>query len=151
MQEHDQKGVFLFFESGLWVARFNIFVAAQSLQKSRAAFDSTAVVLRWLSTNGVVWFLQWWYGKEPMFWLGKGWVPYYIEWILSFPRAPLGSVSIQIWGIACAAVVRLVTQAIVAGYGLVLEQRTAEKGKGEKIKMGAGGGQGVKAESKKEL
>ena len=64
-----------------------------------------------------------------MFWIPVGWVPWYIEWMLSFPRAPIGSVSIQIWGIACATVVQMVGAAIVAVF--VLERKgpqTAEKG-----------------------
>lgn len=83
-----------------------------------------------------------------MFWLEKAWVPYYIEWILSFPRAPLGSVSIQIWTIACASVVRLLSQACVSCYGLYLEGKAGTK---EKVKVPAGAGKGEKGETKKEL
>ena len=69
-----------------------------------------------------------------MYWIPRGWVPGYVEWALAFPRAPRGSVSIQIWGIACATVVQLVGAGIVAGWILVTEQR--EKGRKEKTKMG---------------
>lgn len=46
-------------------------------------------------------------------------MPYYVEWILSFPRAPVGSVSINVWGIACASMLVLVSEAITAAYVLI--------------------------------
>jgi hypothetical protein len=82
-----------------------------------------------------------------MFWLPKGWVPYYAEWLLSFPRAPIGSVSIQAWYLACAAVVLLISDAIVAVIALGVKQRTSVK-EGEKVPMkvpAAPGGKGKKA------
>jgi hypothetical protein len=54
-----------------------------------------------------------------MFWMPAGWVPYYAEWILSFPRAPLGSVSINVWGIACASMIALASEGISAAWVLV--------------------------------
>ena len=42
-----------------------------------------------------------------MFELPPDWSPYVVEWILSFPRAPIGTVSIQIWGGACATAISL--------------------------------------------
>ena len=79
-----------------------------------------------------------------MFWIPRGWLPGYVEWALAFPRAPRGSVSIQIWGIACGTVVRLIVSAVVAGY-LLQAQGTKEKGK-EKMAMKA-----EKGTEKKEL
>ena len=73
-------------------------------------------------------------------------MPGYVEWLLAFPRAPTGSVSIQMWGIACATVVQLIGAAVVAGLVLV---RQEEQGR-QKTKMGAGDG-GGKREGKKEL
>jgi tail-anchored protein insertion receptor len=35
-------------------------------------------------------------------------VPWYVEWTLAFPRAPSGSVSINVWSAACAAVLTVV-------------------------------------------
>ena len=75
-------------------------------------------------------------------------VPYPVEWVLSFPRAPVGGVSINIWSIACAGVIALVSEGVRAGWTLN-EARVVEGG--EKIGMqpmlaGAGGGK-----SKKEL
>jgi len=59
-----------------------------------------------------------------MFWIPAGWVPYYVEWILSFPRAPLGSVSINIWGIACASMISLAAEAVAAAWVLVMHKPT---------------------------
>lgn len=42
-----------------------------------------------------------------MFDLPPGWLPYPVEWVLSCPRAPLGTVSIQVWGSVCATVISL--------------------------------------------
>lgn len=73
-------------------------------------------------------------------------MPGYVEWLLAFPRAPTGSVSIQIWGIACATIVQLTGAAVVAALVLFREQQQGE----QKIKMGARG-RGGKGEGKKEL
>lgn len=73
-------------------------------------------------------------------------MPGYVEWLLAFPRAPTGSVSIQIWGIACATIVQLVGAAVVAGLVLVREQQQGR----QEVKMGAGASRG-KGEGKKEL
>ena len=79
-----------------------------------------------------------------MFWIPRGWLPGYVEWALAFPRAPRGSVSIQIWGIACGTVVRLIATAVVAGW-MLQGQVTKEKSKG-KMAM-----KGEKETEKKEL
>ncbi len=109
--------------------------------------------MRWLVTNGLRFFLQFWYGKVPMFWLPSGWVPWYVEWLLSFPKAPLGSISIQVWFVACASAVQIASQALAAVWALRIQSRIEEKGK--PMKMGAGGGVkgdgGEKKEEKKEL
>lgn len=73
-------------------------------------------------------------------------MPGYVEWLLSFPRAPTGSVSIQIWGIACATIVQLVGAAVVAGLVLLREQQQGR----QKMKMGVGA-RGGQSEGKKEL
>jgi heme exporter protein D len=59
-------------------------------------------------------FLQFWYSKTPVFPLPIGWLPYYVEWIVSFPRAPLGSVSIQVWSNVCATVIALAAEVVGA-------------------------------------
>ncbi|KAI9815050.1 MAG: GET complex subunit get1 [Pycnora praestabilis] len=110
-----------------------------SLQTHKASFDSIVNVARWLSTNGLRFFLQTWYAKSAMFWIPQGWLPFYIEWTLAFLKAPRGSVSIQIWWIACASVIKLVSDASVAIYVLATERKVGSN-KGEPQKFAAGGG-----------
>ncbi|KAI0542119.1 CHD5 domain-containing protein [Xylaria digitata] len=94
---------------------------------SKANFDRTAGIIRWSATSGVKFILPWIYGKEPMFWLPSGWFPYYVEWILSFPRAPLGSISIVSWQTACGAAVLLFSDAIKAILAHALGTKSAQK------------------------
>ncbi len=68
-----------------------------------------------------------------MFWIPKGWVPYYAEWLLSFPRAPLGSISIQAWALACGAIILLVSDAIIALVALFSGMGAAQKNQGTKV------------------
>jgi hypothetical protein len=73
-----------------------------------------------------------------MFWMPAGWVPYYVEWILSFPRAPLGCVSINVWGIACASMIALASEGLAAGWVLVTHRPTpaaAQKQRGKEEAM----------------
>lgn len=68
-------------------------------------------------------FLQFWYSKTPVFALPADWFPYYVEWVLSFPRAPLGSVSIQVWSNVCATAVAFLGDII----GALLVQLLSKK------------------------
>ncbi|KAI1846438.1 hypothetical protein JX266_007335, partial [Neoarthrinium moseri] len=90
---------------------------------TKTKFDSTVGVVRWSLTRGLKIVLPLWYSRQPMFWLPKGWFPYYVEWILSFPRAPLGSISIVSWQMACTGVIMLVSDTITAVLGLILGAR----------------------------
>lgn len=87
-----------------------------------------------------------------MFWIPSGWVPYYAEWLLSFPRAPLGSVSIQSWTLACGAIILLVNDALFGAIGLALKfrQSAALQETGKKAAQ-VPGRQAVGVEEKKEL
>lgn len=75
-----------------------------------------------------------------MFWLPQDWMPYYAEWLLSFPRAPLGSISIQAWVLACGAAILLVSDAITATIGLVMEMNSnpGQKTNAEPTKFAGG-------------
>lgn len=99
--------------------------------------------------------MSFWYQKQPVFWIPQGWVPYYAEWLLSFPRAPVGSVSIQAWQLACGSVILLVSDAIFAVIALAMEAmaKPVKQTKGEPMKMaGEKKSTGTKAgASKKEL
>jgi hypothetical protein len=82
-----------------------------------------------------------WFAKTPMFWLPAGWVPYYVEWILSFPRAPVGSVSINVWGIACASMLVLVSEAVAASWVLITKRPVPLGEKGEPMAFSSGQGE----------
>ncbi|KAF2709376.1 hypothetical protein K504DRAFT_379754 [Pleomassaria siparia CBS 279.74] len=108
-----------------------------SLKTHRTTFTSTISALRWLGTQGLRFLLQMWFAKTPMFWLPAGWVPYYVEWILSFPRAPVGSVSINVWGIACASMLILVSEAAAATYVLITKKAVPVGEKGQPMAFAA--------------
>lgn len=96
----------------------------RSLSSKKTSFQFTVKTVRWLSTTGLRFFLQFYFTKTPVFDLPPGWFPYPVEWILSFPRAPLGTVSNQVWGSACAAAISLSGDVVFA----VLQRiQTAEK------------------------
>lgn len=109
-----------------------------------------ANVLRWLGTNGLRYLLQFWFSRQALFWLPQGWVPGYVEWLLAFPRAPKGSISIQLWGIACASVISMASEAVVALYVLTTQrtgvQSTGQDGKAQVFKSST-----AAQENKKEL
>ncbi|KAK3315334.1 CHD5-like protein-domain-containing protein [Apodospora peruviana] len=94
-----------------------------SLDATRAKFDRSLTTVRLICTKGLQWFLPFWYSREPMFWLPHGWFPYYVEWFVSFPRAPMGSVSIVMWQAACSNFITLVFTMLVAIYGLAVAGR----------------------------
>ena len=52
---------------------------ARDQQSFRSTFDSIVSKLRWLGTQGVNFFLNSWYAKQPMFWLPVGWIPYHAD------------------------------------------------------------------------
>ena len=107
-----------------------------SSDSTKAKFDSAISTIRWTSTNGLMLFLQFWYMKQPMFWIPQGFVPYYAEWLISSPAAPLGSVSIMVWSMACAKVISLVSEAIVAMIALATKSgATSQKLREEPMKV----------------
>lgn len=73
---------------------------------------------------------------------------------MSFPRAPLGSISIQAWALACGAFILLASDAIAAVVALVLTSTAqSQKTTGEpmKVKVPAESQAGAPKEEKKEL
>jgi hypothetical protein len=116
------------------------------VEASRTKFDRYITAVRLISTRGVQWLLPMWYGKLPMYWLPYGWFPYYVEWFASFPRAPLGSVSIVTWQAACTAILTLVMNAVVGILAFIAASRQSGKQKQPVPAAGAGNG-----ETKKEL
>lgn len=94
-----------------------------SISTARVSFDAKTKAVRWTLTSGLRWFVLFWYNKEPMFWMPEGWVPGYVEWGLSFPKAPIGSVSIQVWSFAVGQVVSLIAGIVMdcsAAFGRTL-------------------------------
>jgi len=73
-----------------------------------------------------------------MFWLPLGWFPFYVEWFASFPRAPLGSVSIVVWQWACTGVLTLVMETAVAVVALIAASRQEQQ---QKVPVPAAGGE----------
>ncbi|EQK99460.1 CHD5 domain protein [Ophiocordyceps sinensis CO18] len=108
--------------------------AKKGMEASKSKFDNSLTVIRLLLTKGPQYFLPFWYGKEPMFWLPYGWFPYYAEWIISFPSAPMGSVSAPSWQLACSGFISLVSEIVVfVGRGPLQGTKTDEmKGKPER-------------------
>ncbi|KAF5012870.1 hypothetical protein FDECE_1088 [Fusarium decemcellulare] len=98
----------------------------KSQEAARSKFDTTLTGARIVLTRAPQYFLPFWFATEPMFWLPYGWFPYYAEWILSFPRAPIGSVSIASWQLACTGVIALLSDLIVGIAGLALNAKEAK-------------------------
>ncbi|KAF4971019.1 hypothetical protein FZEAL_9941 [Fusarium zealandicum] len=95
----------------------------KSMEASRSSFDTSLTAVRVVVTRAPQYFLPFWYATEPMFWLPHGWFPYWAEWILSFPRAPIGSVSIASWQLACTGVIALLKDLIIGVAGLVMNAK----------------------------
>ena len=69
----------------------------QELQQIQAAVEGHKTKFRrfvgigvWLGTTGVKGGVQYWYKKEPVFWLPAGTFPPWVEYGLAFPKAPRG-------------------------------------------------------------
>nr|POE85545.1 protein get1 [Quercus suber] len=109
--------------------------ASDSTRSFRQTFDRIVSALRWIGTQGLNFLLNTYYSKQALFWLPQDWVPYQVEWVLSFPRAPLGSVSINMWGIACGSVIAMVSEAVRSSWKLQAEKTVQGAKKGEPMKM----------------
>ncbi|KAJ9499744.1 GET complex subunit get1 [Exophiala xenobiotica] len=103
---------------------------AAAVSSSRASFDTKATAIRWLCTSGLRFGLQFWHAKTPVFTYPRGWFPWYIEWLLGFPRCPYGGVSINVWSLACGTVIALVWDVTIYAIQYVQEM----KGGGQKVK-----------------
>ncbi|RFU80722.1 hypothetical protein TARUN_1491 [Trichoderma arundinaceum] len=98
----------------------------KGLESSRSRFDSALTAMRFLLTRAPQYIIPFWYATEPMFWLPHGWFPYYAEWIISFPRAPLGSVSIASWQLACTGIVTLLSDILTIIFKFILGSKQPE-------------------------
>lgn len=112
---------------------------AAAVSSTRSGFDTKATVIRWTSTTGLRFGLQFWHAKTPIFTYPRGWVPWYVEWAMAFPRCPSGGVSINVWSAACATVISLVGDSVI--YAVQSTSKTSSKQKGEPVKMAAKSGE----------
>ena len=71
-------------------------------------------------------------------------MPWYVEWTLAFPRAPSGSVSINVWSAACATVFQILGDVIL--YMVANVQGKKEGVKRKEQPFGAGTERGEKKE-----
>ncbi|KAG6030394.1 hypothetical protein E4U41_000115 [Claviceps citrina] len=125
--------------------------AKKGLEAARSQFDKYLTAMRMLVTKVPQYVVPFWYGKEPMFWLPYGWFPYYAEWIISFPRAPLGSVSAPSWQLACSGVLALLSEVVIlVGKSLFRQSTTKVPVPGTKTSKTTTG-VSEKPEAKKEL
>ena len=104
-----------------------------------------------MSTNGLRFVLQFWCAKTPVFWLPQGWVPWWVEWLLAFPKAPSGSVSVQVWFMACTTVIQLVSTGVVVGWSLIMTKTGEGREKAEGQKFESAANKVVPDDVKKEL
>ncbi|CAI7595449.1 unnamed protein product [Penicillium pancosmium] len=114
----------------------------KAVSSQKSSFDWAVKIARWLSTTGLKIFLQFWYSKTPVFALPPDWFPYYVEWVLSFPRAPIGHVSIQVWSNVCASTIAVVGEIL----GAVIAQALAPKQQKQQKQEAAGAESNLKAE-----
>jgi tail-anchored protein insertion receptor len=61
-----------------------------SIDGEKAKFRRFAGWTVWLGTTGVKGGVQWWFSREAVFWLPVGAFPPWVEYVLSFPKAPRG-------------------------------------------------------------
>ncbi|KAL2429893.1 Protein GET1 [Exophiala dermatitidis] len=107
---------------------------AAAVSAARASFDTKASAIRWTCTSGLRFALQFWHAKTPVFTYPRGWFPWYIEWLLGFPRCPYGGVSINVWSVACSTVIALVWEVTVYVIQWVRGLQTADKQK-QRVKV----------------
>jgi len=123
----------------------------EQMKSTRSQFDTVVTGARWFLTTGLRTFLQFWHAKTPVFTYPRDWLPWYVEWVLGFPRAPYGSVSVQVWGTVCGVVVALVGDTIGSTVVTLLSKRQARAKKGKKEPMKMASSSGEKSAAKAEL
>jgi hypothetical protein len=101
------------------------------IAKANKSFKSSFVLYangaRWLVTYGFQFYIQIRFSRHAVFWLPKGWLPWLGEWVVSFPAAPRGAVSLQVWQLACRAVIGMIADAIMAAVALLRGLKESEK------------------------
>ncbi|KAF9064735.1 WRB/Get1 family [Rhodocollybia butyracea] len=81
---------------------------ASSIKTSFTVKFSSAI---WLCTTGAQFFVGWWYRKSAIFYLPPGWFGP-LGWVLAFPFAPKGAVSVGMWQMASRRVIKIGERAV---------------------------------------
>ncbi|KKA26940.1 hypothetical protein TD95_001058 [Thielaviopsis punctulata] len=124
----------------------------QRFEAVQGQYNTIINVIRFLLTRAPQYILPFWYSREPMFWLPKNLFPYYAEWFLSLPKAPLGSVSIGTWQVACAIAIKLIYDIVAAVVVTVALSAASKKKTAVKIPVASENTQPKETvEEKKEL
>jgi len=76
------------------------------IASNRTVFSIKFSSFIWISTTGAQFVIGWYYRKSAVFWLPQGWFGP-LEYWLSFPFAPEGSVSCGVWQMSCRRVIKL--------------------------------------------
>ncbi|KAJ4480728.1 WRB/Get1 family [Lentinula lateritia] len=83
----------------------------------------------WICTTGAQFVIGWWYRKAAIFYLPPGWFGP-LAWVLAFPFAPKGAVSVGMWQMACRRVIKIGERAakeLVASYTAMGPASVTEK------------------------
>lgn len=62
-----------------------------AIESHKSKFRRGARILLWVGTTGVKGGVQWWFNRAAVFWLPAGTFPYWVEYVLAFPKAPRGT------------------------------------------------------------
>jgi len=76
------------------------------IASNRTGFSIKFSSFLWISTTGTQFVIGWYYRRSAVFWLPVGWFGP-LEYWLSFPFAPAGSVSCGVWQMSCRRVIKL--------------------------------------------
>jgi len=77
-----------------------------AMAASKSSYTMKFNSVLWIVTSGTQHALGWWYGKQAVFYLPPQWFGP-AQWWLKLPFAPLGSVSVGVWQMACRRVLRI--------------------------------------------
>jgi len=83
--------------------------AEQSAKRNAISLKFNTVL--WVLTSGLQLFIMWWYRKEAVFYVPRGWYGP-AEWLLALPSAPRGAVSCTTWQMACQRTIKVVERVV---------------------------------------
>ncbi|KAI9026661.1 WRB/Get1 family [Phycomyces nitens] len=97
-------------------------VADQEKMSSEIAYSKTAFELKvkstiWFFIHGSQLVMVMWFYKRAVLYLPPGWFGP-AQWLLSFPFAPAGSISVAVWFAACRKTIKAVASTANGLYGL---------------------------------